>query len=98
MLRGIKLSKKISETKCTCKGCGNVWFYDKKDEQMVKAEKMEALGSDLSNAGKGMMCCGGCLPALFVPNKEKVKVKDLNTCEKCGSKAVEKETVTHDIE
>ncbi|MFJ5625467.1 hypothetical protein ACIQD3_22820 [Peribacillus loiseleuriae] len=93
-----KKGKVITETKCTCKGCGNVWFYDKRDEKIAKAERLEALGNDMSNAGKSMMCCGGCLPAAFLPNKEKVKVKDLNVCDKCGSKAVGKETVTHNVE
>lgn len=92
------MGKKITETKCTCKACGNVWYYDKQDERVNKAEKMEALGNDLSSAGKSMMCCGGCLPALFIPEKEKKTVKDLDVCDKCGSKAVEKEKVTHDVE
>ncbi|MCM2675556.1 hypothetical protein [Alkalicoccobacillus plakortidis] len=91
-------TKKIIETKCTCKGCGNVWFYDKRDEAQIKADKWEAAGNSMSNAGKSMMCCGGCLPAIFIPEKDKVKVKDLNVCEKCGSKAVTKETIEHNVE
>lgn len=90
--------KVITETKCTCKGCGNVWYYDKQDERQAKADKMQAVGNEMSNAGKNMMCCGGCLPAAFIPEKEKVKPRDLNVCDKCGSKAVEKETVEHHVD
>ena len=92
------MNKTITETKCTCKGCGNVWFYDKKDEQMLKAEKIENTGKQMSQAGKSMMCCGGCLPALFIPNSEKTQIKELDVCDKCGSKAVTKETVTHHVD
>lgn len=77
----------IRETKCTCSGCGNTWFYGK--EEMV-----EQSSAAMSNLGKSMMCCGGCLPALLIPDK---KVVDLNKCPKCGSRAVRKEEVTHDI-
>lgn len=89
--------KVIVETKCTCKACGNVWYYDKRDEQMYKAEKLQEAGNNLSNAGKNMMCCGGCFPAAFIPEKNTPKIKDLNVCDKCGSKAVEKETVEHHV-
>lgn len=92
------MARTITETKCTCKGCGNIWFYDKQDEVKLKADKIEAFGNQMSNAGKGMMCCGGCLPALFIPEKEKIKPKELDVCDKCGSKAVEKEKVTHHVE
>jgi len=42
-----------------------------------------------------MMCCTGCVPALFIPNKE---VVNLDKCQKCGSKAVRKETVEHEVQ
>jgi len=92
------MGRKITETKCTCKACGNIWFFDKQDEANLKAEKIEAFGNSMSSAGKSMMCCGGCLPALFIPEKEKKKPKELDVCDKCGSKAVSKETVIHDVE
>ena len=77
----------IRETKCTCKACSNVWFYGKEDVAKNKAAKM-------NQVGKAMMCCGGCFPALLIPNQ---KVIDLDKCPKCGSKAVEKEVVTHHV-
>ena len=89
---------KIIETKCTCKACGNVWYFDKRDEDEVKARKRENSANAMSNVGKSMMCCGGCFPALFIPDKKTVKVKDLDVCEKCGSKAVEKEQVEHEVD
>jgi hypothetical protein len=79
--------KTIKETKCTCLGCGNVWFYGKK-------EISEARSNTIHNAGKTMMCCSGCLPALLISEKKNV---DLNKCSKCGSHAVKKEEVIHDI-
>jgi len=79
--------KEIRETKCTCKACGNFWFYGKTDENEEKMNK-------LHNASKALACCGGCLPALFIKEKE---VRDLDKCFKCGSKAVKKETVIHNV-
>lgn len=80
--------KIIQETKNTCQACGNIWFYGKQEVSEVNAAKMQ-------NAGKAMMCCGGCLPAAVVPNK---KVTDLNKCPKCGSRAITKEVVSHEVQ
>jgi ribosomal protein L32 len=77
--------KEIKESKCTCSACGNVWYYGKQEVREQQANAM-------SNVGKSMMCCGGCLPSLFIPNK---KVVDLNKCPKCGSRAIKKEEVIH---
>jgi hypothetical protein len=79
--------KKIKETKCTCAACGNVWYYG-------KTEALEATGAALQNAGKAMMCCGGCFPAVLIPDK---KVVDLNKCPKCNSQAITKEVVEHEV-
>jgi len=79
--------KEIQETKCTCQACGNVWFYG-------KTEKRDQDLNAMSNAGKGLMCCSGCTPALLIPDK---KIIDLNKCPKCNSKAVKKEAVTHHV-
>lgn len=84
--QGKKL-KEIKETKCTCSACGNVWFYGKE-------EVMAGTANSLANCGKTMMCCSGCAPALLVKDKD---VKNLNKCPKCGSKAVNKEVVVHNI-
>lgn len=88
----------IKETKCTCQACGNIWYYGKEDSIKNVGEKMESFGNSLSNTSKDMMCCGGCVPALFIPEKQEKDVKDLNQCQKCGSKAVKKEEVTHVVE
>ena len=82
-----QVPKQIRETKCTCSACGNIWFYGKE-------EALEQTGAAMSNLGKSMMCCGGCLPAVLVPDK---KVVDLTKCPKCGSKAVKKEQVIHEV-
>jgi hypothetical protein len=78
---------KIRETRCTCTACGNVWHYG-------KAEGLEAAGAALQNVGKGMMCCTGCVPAAVIPDK---KVVDLNRCSKCGSRAITKEVIEHQV-
>lgn len=80
--------KKISETKCTCQACGNIWHYGKQEE-------FENTGKAMHNLGKSMMCCTGCAPAVFIPNQ---KVKDLGKCPKCNSQSIKKEKVTYEIE
>lgn len=79
--------KKIKETKCTCNSCGKIWHYGKE-------EVRERIQNNLHNAGKAMMCCGGCVPALLIKDK---KVENLNKCPNCGSKAIIKEKVVHDV-
>ena len=79
--------KKIRETRCTCAACGNVWHYG-------KAEALQATGAALQQAGKSMMCCTGCVPAAAIPNQQ---VTDLHRCPKCGSRAVSKETIEHEV-
>ena len=86
------MSKKIKEIKFECKNCGNTWFYDKKE---YKKHKIENKGKTLQNAGKKMMCCTGCLPALLIKDKN---IEKLDECPECGSKAVEKEEVIHEID
>jgi len=82
-----KKVRQITETKATCKACGNTWFYGKSDS-------LEQMGAASSNCGKSMMCCT-CSPcAMFIPNQ---KVTDLNKCPKCNSRAVNREKVTHDV-
>jgi len=79
--------KEIIETKCTCQACGHVWFYGKKEQREVSANK-------LHNVGKALMCCGGCFPALLIKDKE---AKDLSKCSKCNSSAIKKEVITHHV-
>jgi predicted nucleic-acid-binding Zn-ribbon protein len=84
---GGSTKKRIAETKNTCTSCGNVWFYGKQ-------ETTEVTTAAMNNLGKSMMCCGGCLPAALIKDKE---VIDLNKCPKCGSRAIKKEEVIHEV-
>lgn len=78
---------KVSETKATCKACGNVYYFGKKDQ-------VEHVSAKLDNCGTDLMCCGGCWPAMFMPRKKAV---DPNKCPKCGSRAIVKERVVHEV-
>jgi len=80
--------RRIQETRYTCSACGNVWH-------MGKQEQLEASGAAMSKCGKSMMCCGGCAPALVIPDK---KVVQPGQCPKCGSRASKSEIVTHEVE
>jgi len=82
------MKRVIKETKATCQACSKVWHYGKLDELMNA-------GAAQFNAGKAMMCCGGCIPALLIPDK---KVIDYNKCPECGSSAVTKEIVEYAVE
>jgi predicted nucleic-acid-binding Zn-ribbon protein len=79
--------RKIKETKCTCSACGNTWYYGKE-------EVSKNLGAAMENLGKDLTCLSGCMPAVFIPDK---KVIDLDKCPKCGSKAIKKEEVIHEV-
>jgi len=90
-------NKKIKETKCTCTACGNVWYYGKQELWENRGKRMQNFGKQMDNAGSDMMCCGGCLPAAFIPKQQQEAVKDLNKCPKCNSSAVKKEEVVHEV-
>ena len=85
-------ASEVKETKCTCEACHNMWFYGKEDSREQSSNK-------LHNVGKSLIVCGtcgtplGCL-AWLIPDK---KVVDLGKCPKCGSRAVKKETVVHNV-
>ena len=80
--------RKISETKATCLSCGKIWHYG-------KTEVLENMSGTFSNLGKSMMCCTGCAPSLLIPDK---KVTDLNKCPNCGSRAIKKEDIVHELQ
>lgn len=77
----------VKETKNTCNACGKVWHYGK---QEVREQKMNAI----HNAGKAMSCCGGCMPALLIKDKQ---VVDLKKCPSCGSKNIKTEEVSYEV-
>ncbi|MBI2448247.1 hypothetical protein HYV44_01665 [Candidatus Microgenomates bacterium] len=79
--------KIIKETKCSCSACGNIWFYGKQ-------EAAQSCGESMENCGKSASCCSGCGPAAFIPDK---KPLDLGKCPKCGSRAIKKEEITHEL-
>jgi predicted RNA-binding Zn-ribbon protein involved in translation (DUF1610 family) len=83
----IPKTKTITETRYTCNVCGKIWHYGKQEQAQNVANAMQ-------NLGKGMMCCTGCLPAVFLPDK---KVVDLNKCPNCGSKNIKKEIIAHAV-
>jgi hypothetical protein len=79
--------KIIKEKKCTCVECGKIWHYDKKDAFENNLNKV-------SNAGKAMSCCGGCIPALLIKDKE---VVDFERCSSCSSKNIKCEEISHEV-
>ncbi|MBM2820918.1 MAG: hypothetical protein HW405_678 [Candidatus Berkelbacteria bacterium] len=93
-LRPTPRPKELKEIKNTCQGCGHTWFYDRSDQLKNFGEKMDVVSDDLVKTS----CCCLFFPLGFltflIPKK---KVIDLNRCPKCGSKAIKKETVTHNI-
>lgn len=80
-------NKQIQETRCTCTACGKVWHYG-------KSEVLNNYSAKLRNAGKTMSACTCCWPMSYM-SREKT---DLDKCPNCGSKAVKKEQIIHDIE
>jgi len=95
--KGGLMSRIIKETKCTCQACGNTWYYGKQELWNNRAERLKNVGKEMENAGSNMMCCGGCLPAVFIPEKQKTQVRDLDKCSKCNSSAIQKEEITHEV-
>jgi hypothetical protein len=82
-----EMTKYIQETRCTCSACGNIWYYG-------KSEVFESYSAKFRNAGKNMSACTCCWPLSYM-NREKT---DLNKCPNCGSKAVKKEQIIHEVE
>ena len=83
--------KRVWEIKCTCRSCGNIWFYGK---QEVKESEQADVNAYLERG-----CFPpGCLSTLTSPN-EKVneKVISFGNCPKCGSGDITKEVETHEV-
>ena len=97
----------IQETKNTCNACGKVWFYGKEEiahkKDIEKENSAAACGNctaGLDNCATTTMCCSGCAPAVFIPEKQTKPMKeeiDLDKCPNCGSRAIEKGIVTHKV-
>ncbi len=87
--------KHITETKCTCQVCGNVWYYDKQEYLENKGQRMINSANQSSNCSSDLLCCSGCWPAIFLPRHQQVPVKNLNKCPKCNSSAISKEEIVH---
>lgn len=78
--------KDKEETKCTCKSCGNVWYYSGKEERELKSEKTSKTCRDMIRMGEGLQ--GKTTPWL-IPEVEKKDI--INKCPKCNSSAIKKE-------
>lgn len=96
-MEGKLMGRRISETKATCRACGHTYFYGKKDELDNCLNATQNCGADMEGVGKGGLCCSGCLPAAFLPETQRMKVIDYDKCPKCGSRAVRKEKIVHDV-
>lgn len=91
------LAKKMAmkdkeETKCTCKSCGNVWYYNGKEEREMKAEGIAKVSRNMIRVGEGLQ--GKTTPWL-IPEVNKKDI--INKCPKCNSSAIRKETVIHEV-
>jgi len=82
------MTRKIQETKCTCQGCGKIWYYG-------KSEVLDDFAARTRNLGKTVSACSCCCWPMSFMSREKT---GLNECPNCGSKAVSKEQVIHEID
>jgi len=78
----------IQETRCTCSACGKIWYYG-------KTEALSDFAAKTRNAGKNIAGCSCCCWPMYYMSREKT---GLNECPSCGSKAVKKEQITHEVE
>ena len=85
--RGSISTKQIQETRCTCLACGKVWHYG-------KSEVYGNYAAMCRNAGKTVSACTCCWPMSYM-SREKT---DINKCPSCGSNAVKKEQIVHEVE
>jgi hypothetical protein len=82
--------KTITELKCTCKECGKVWHYLKRDEELMA----------LQQAGNAMVGCGSCCSPFgaYYSNKSMEVGRDAQAkfkkCPSCGSINITKEEHT----
>jgi hypothetical protein len=74
----------ITETKATCQACGHVWHYLPSDALRSTGEQLQRIGMDMTPC-----CC--CLSGLTQ------RPKPIDQCPNCGSRAAQKERVTHTV-
>jgi hypothetical protein len=79
--------KRIQETRCTCSSCGKVWYYGKIDVYNNFSKQLRNAGKNISGAS----CC--CWPMSYMSREE----TDMGKCPSCGSKAIKKEQITHEV-
>lgn len=84
------MTKQIKETKCICKACNHVWYYGKQDVAEAKGKKAKKCGEDMQNCGNAL----SCRPTIPFRD-ERV---DLDKCPECGSRAIKKEEVIHNVD
>jgi predicted RNA-binding Zn-ribbon protein involved in translation (DUF1610 family) len=84
-----RFTRKVKEMRATCSACGHVWHY-KWGEEFQK--KMDNFSTESSKLGCNLMTCG-CLNAFMQPKR----TIPVGRCPKCGSSAISRETVTHEI-
>ena len=92
-----KVVKRITETKCTCQACCEVWYYGMGEYWQNKGQRQINAANQLDSAANSLFCASGCVPAAFIPTAPQVPVKDLNKCPKCNSSAIKREKVIHEI-
>ena len=80
--------KRIQETRCTCLACGRTWYYG-------KSEVFSDLAAKTRNFGKNISACSCCCWPMSYMSREKTGI---DKCPNCGSKAVKKEQITHEVE
>jgi predicted nucleic-acid-binding Zn-ribbon protein len=79
----------IEEIKVTCWQCHHIWFYDESDRTGFGTKP------GIKTSLVKTWCCCSCFPLGFVAFL--IPKKKFNHCPKCGSRAIQKEIVTHNL-
>ena len=89
----LKLSKKVSEIKCECNQCNNIWHYLPSEE---KSLKRQSFFNSLIGAGS----LGSHVGAFFSnkSNDLQREADKFKKCPKCGSIDITKKEVAHVIQ
>ena len=83
--------KNISEIKCKCNSCGQVWHYLPKEEKRAKSGKCWSV--------YGQITC--CLPIQLYSKHQGLKwegeLDKFKKCPKCGSINITKKEIEHEV-